>query len=221
MSYMKQPLYNEFTRDYIDRGGDPYDATVAFTEARRKWIVHCSEARERKWCNAHSKKLYNKNRKVKGKSIMAEMNIWDKFDNAIDTTGLANDIKEAAENGASYKDVPHGDYEVKIDKLELIASRAGDPMVTVWFKVLTGEYKGSRIFMNQVITQGFQIHIVNEFLRSLDTGIDIEFVTYKQYGDLLMDVIEAIDGNLEYGLSYGEGKKGFSTYKITEIFEVE
>lgn len=153
---------------------------------------------------------------------MAETNnIWDKFDNAIDTKGLAADVKDAQENGTSYKDVPHGDYEVKIDKLELTASKASDPMVSVWFKVLTGEYKGSRIFMNQVITQGFQIHIVNEFLRSLDTDINIEFVTYRQYGNLLMDVMEAIDGNLEYGLHYGEGKKGFSTYEITEVFEVE
>lgn len=149
-------------------------------------------------------------------------NIWDKFDNAIDTKGLAEDVKDAQENGASYRDVPHGDYEVAIDKMELIASKTnGDPMVTVWFKVLTGEFKGSRIFMNQVVTQGFQIHIVNEFLRSLDTGIDIEFVTYKQYGNLLMDVMEAVDGNLEFGLSYKEGKKGFSTYEITEVFEVE
>lgn len=153
---------------------------------------------------------------------MAETNnIWDKFDKAIDTTGLANDVKEAAENGTAYKEVPHGDYEVKIEKLELTASKAGDPMVTVWFKILTGEYKGSRIFMNQVITQGFQIHIINEFLRSLDTDIEIEFVTYRQYGNLLMDVMEEIDGNLEYGLAYGEGKKGFSTYEITDVFEVE
>lgn len=151
---------------------------------------------------------------------MAEnKNIWDQFDNEIDTTGLANDVKEAAENGTSYKEVPHGEYEVAIDKLELVASKNGDPMVTVWFKVLTGEYKGSRIFMNQVVTQGFQIHIINEFLRSLDTDVNIEFVTYKQYGNLLMDVMEAVDGNLEFGLSYKESKKGFSTYEITDVFE--
>lgn len=153
---------------------------------------------------------------------MAEnKNIWDEFDSAIDTKGLAADVKEAQENGATYKEVPHGDYEVAIDKLELVKSNAGDPMVSVWFKVLNGEFKGSRIFMNQVIKEGFQVHIVNEFLRSLDTDIDIEFVTYKQYGNLLMDVMEAIEGNLEYALSYKEGKKGFSTYEITEVFEVE
>lgn len=149
------------------------------------------------------------------------MNAWDKFDNAIDTKGLAEDVKEAAENGQSFKEVPHGDYEVAVDKLELVASKAGDPMVSIWFKVLAGDFKGSRIFMNQVITQGFQIHIVNELLRSMDTGVEIEFVTYKQYGNLLMDVMEAIDGNLEFALSYKEGKKGFSTYEITEVFEVE
>jgi hypothetical protein len=148
-------------------------------------------------------------------------NIWDKFDKEINVEGLAADVKDAAENGASFKEVPHGSYEVSIDKMELTASKAGDPMVSIWFKVLTGEFKGSRIFLNQVVTQGFQIHLVDEFLRSLDTGIDIEFKTYKQYGNLLMDVMEAVDGKLEYALEYGEGKKGFSTYKITEVFDVE
>lgn len=147
-------------------------------------------------------------------------NIWDKFDKAVDTEGLAKDVKEAAENGGEYVEVPHGDYEVAVQKLELTTSKKGDPMVTIWFKVLAGEYEGSLIFMNQVVTKGFQIHIVNELLRSMDTGIDIEFVTYRQYGNLLMDVAEAIDGNLEFALSYKEGKKGFSTYEITEVFEV-
>jgi hypothetical protein len=149
-------------------------------------------------------------------------NIWDKFDEAIDTKGLADDVKEAAENGTgSFKEVPHGDYEVEVNKMELIASKKGDPMVSIWFKVVSGEYKGSMIFFNQVITQGFQIHIVNELLRSMDTEIDIKFETYKQYGNLLMDVFEAIDGNLEFALKYGKGKKDFSTYEITEVFEVE
>lgn len=152
---------------------------------------------------------------------MTSNNIWDKFDKAVDTAALADDVKDAQENGQSFKDVPHGDYEVSIDKMELTESKNHDPMVTIWFKVLTGEYKGSRIFMNQVITQGFQIHIVNELLRAMDTDLNIEFVTYKQYGNLLMDVMEAIDGNLEFALSYKEGRNGFSKYEITEVFEVE
>lgn len=149
-------------------------------------------------------------------------NIWDKFDQAIDTKGLQEDVKEAAVNGAgSFKEVPHGEYEVEVNKMELIASKKGDPMVTIWFKVVSGEYKGSLIFFNQVITQGFQIHIANELLRSMDTEIDVQFETYKQYGEMIMDIAEAVDGNLEFALKYGKGKKDFSTYEITEVFEVE
>lgn len=149
-------------------------------------------------------------------------NIWDKFDEMIDTKGLQKDVKEAAEKGTgSFKEVPHGDYEVEVNKMELIASKKGDPMVSIWFKVLQGDYEGSLIFFNQVVTQGFQIHIANELLRAMDSGIEIEFKNYKQYGEMIMDVAENIDGNLEFALKYGEGNKGFSTYEITDVFEVE
>ncbi len=149
-------------------------------------------------------------------------NIWDKFDKEIDTKGLADDVKEAAVNGTgSFKEVPHGTYEVEVDKMELTSSKKGDPMVSIWFKLLDGEYKGNRIFYNQVITQGFQIHIANELLRSMDTGLDIEFKTYSQYGSLIMDMAEEIDGKLEFALKYSAGKKGFSTYEITDVYEVE
>ena len=152
---------------------------------------------------------------------MAE-NIWDKFDKEVDTEGLAADVAAAAENGSgTYKEVPHGKYEVAVNKMELTASKKGDPMVSIWFKIVSdGEYKGSLIFFNQVVTQGFQIHIVNELLRAMDSGVEIEFKTYKQYGNMLMDVFEAIDGNFEFGLDYAKGKKDFSTYEITDVFEV-
>lgn len=148
-------------------------------------------------------------------------NIWDKFDKNIDTAGLAQDCKEAADNGGSYKEVVHGDYEVKITKLELVESKAGDPMVSCWMKIISGDFKNSIIFMNQVITKGFQVHIVDEFLRSLDTTLDIEFTNYKQYAKLLMDIAEEIDDKFEFALSYKKGKKDFSTFTITEVFEVE
>lgn len=146
---------------------------------------------------------------------------FSKFNQAFDLNALKNDIAEAAENGGgNFKEVPTGKYEVKIDKMELTESKKGDPMVSVWFKVLAGEYEGSRIFMNQVVNQGFQIHIVNTFLRSLDTGIEIGFDDFEQYGNLLLDVMEKIDEQkLEFALDYGETSKGFKTFEITEVYE--
>lgn len=143
---------------------------------------------------------------------------FSKFDKMVDLEGLKKDIEDSANN--DFKEVPHGSYEVAITKLELGESKKGDPMVKVWFKILAGEYKNSLIFMNQVITQGFQIHIVDEFLRSLGTDIDIAFESYSQYNDLLMDIFEAVDDKLEFALKYGENK-GFNTFEITDIFEVE
>ena len=148
---------------------------------------------------------------------------FSRFDDELDLEELAQAI-DASEKGkggnGDFKDVPLGNYEAKIDKLELSVSKLGKPMLTCWFKILAGEFKNSRLFMNQVIEQGFQIHIANDFLRSLDSGLEIKFKTFKQYEQMVMDVAEAIDG-LEYAVKYGETSKGFKTFEITDVFETE
>jgi hypothetical protein len=151
---------------------------------------------------------------------------FSKFDKKFDVEGLKKDVQDAAENGGggTREEVPHGTYEVKIEKLELVESKKGDPMVTCWMRILKGDFKNSIIFMNQVITQGFQIHIANEFLRSLDSSIDIPpkyFEGYEAYADLLMDIHEDIDGQLEYLLKYDQNNKGYNTFEIVEVFEAE
>lgn len=143
---------------------------------------------------------------------------FSKFDKQVDLEGLKKDIEDSA--SGDFKEVPLGNYEVGITKLELTESKSGNPMVTCWFKILSGDYANSLIFMNQVITQGFQIHIVDEFLRSLETDIDVKFESYSQYNELLLDIFEAVNGNLEFGLKYGN-RKGFNTFEITDVFEVE
>ena len=147
-------------------------------------------------------------------------NIWDEFDKVVDVEGLKKDAQEAAENGGgNYKEVPEGTYEVEIDKLELKKSKSGNPMLSCWIKISAGEYKGSTILYNQVLTSGFGLHNANEFLRSLDSGVEVDFTTFKQYNDLLLDVYEAVNGNLAYQLKYGKNSKGYPTYEIEEVFE--
>ena len=149
------------------------------------------------------------------------MNIFEQWNNTIDTAGLQKDVQEAQANGSNreFEKVPHGEYEVKLEKLELKPTKKGDPMVTAWFTILNGKYSKQKLFMNQVVTQGFQIHIVNEFLKSMGTDLNIEFVNYQQYADLLMDVAEAVEeDNLEFALKY-EDNKGYDKFTITEVFE--
>ena len=147
------------------------------------------------------------------------MDMFEKWNSNVDLAGLQKDIKDAQDNNKEFEAVPHGEYEVKLDKLELKATKKGDPMVSAWFTILEGKYKKSKLFMNQVITQGFQIHIVNEFLRSMETDLNIEFVDYAQYADLLLDVAEFCDeNNLEFAIKY-EDNKGYDKFTITEVFE--
>ena len=149
------------------------------------------------------------------------LDIYERFDKEIDVKGLADDVKEAADKGSGdFPEVPFGKYEVSIDTLELVESKKGDPMVKCWFRIISGKFKNSMIFYYQVVSQGFQIHIMNEFLRSLETGIDIEFTSYKQYSQLLLDVAEEMDG-CGVVLDYDENRKGFNTYKVEEVFDIE
>lgn len=147
------------------------------------------------------------------------MSIFDKWNEQIDGAKLAEEVKGVAANAGDYKEVPHGDYEVKVEKMELRESKSGAPMVAIQFRILEGEFKNSCLFMNQVVTQPFQIHIANEFIRSLDSGIAIDFDgNYKHYNDNILDVHEAIDKEkLEFLLSYTESK-GYPRYKIKEVF---
>ena len=156
-------------------------------------------------------------------------NLWDQFDKAIDTEGVEKDLKESeSNNGGNYREVPHDDYEIAVTKLELTKSKKGNPMVSCWMKILDGEYKGSLIFMNQVVTQGFQIHIANDFMTDLvskmEDPIDVEFTAsggYRAYGEMIMDIMEAIDNNFEYMLHYGENNKGYNTFEIKEVYPLE
>ena len=148
-------------------------------------------------------------------------NIFAEFDKTFDTKALAEEVKNSADSPV-YKDVPLGEYMVKVEKLELVATKeTHKPMVTGWFRIVEGDYKGQLIFMNQLVDEAFKIHIMKQFLISLDTELDIDFETYTQFGNLLMDVMEKIDGKLEYGLKYSHNRKGYATFEITDVFAVD
>lgn len=153
---------------------------------------------------------------------MAE-NMFAKFNEMMDVAGLQKDVEQAASNTGEFVEVPKGDYEVKVTKIELgqtgeQSKNPGMPMAKVWFDILAGEFKGQKIFMNQMLTSGFGIHKMNEFLISLETGIPVVFENFEQYNALFEEIFREVDGRAEYQLAYGENNKGFSTYTIVQKF---
>ncbi len=148
---------------------------------------------------------------------------FNKWNKAIDADAINKELEDIEKNGGSgeYREVPIGNYIVKIEKMELKESKKGDPMFSAMFRIREGEFENSCLFMNQIVLQAFQIHIVNEFLKSLETDVDVKFTgNYADYNDMILDVMEAVEReHLEFDLKYGE-RKGFKTFSINDIFEV-
>ncbi len=149
---------------------------------------------------------------------------WNEYDKTVDTARLAEDVKESAKNGGR-ENVPHGEYEVRIKKLELTRSKTkNDPMLVCWFQVIAGPYSKSYIFMNKIVKEPYPIHLADEFLESLVSEDPnkpvVEFRNYSQYNKLIMDIAEMVMGNYEYALKYSENK-GFDDFKITAVFPLE
>ncbi|CUB28320.1 DUF669 domain-containing protein [Bacillus cereus] len=155
---------------------------------------------------------------------------WGKFDKKIDLEALAADVKEVEENGGGdFEPLPDGQYEVAVEKLELTESKKGDPMLTIWFKIVEGDYEGQRLFYNKVMQPqndkafGIQVHQNNDMLRALwdCDKEDVKFTGFQDYADLVLDIHEDIDGQFEYLLSKETDKNGYDQFKILEVFEVE
>lgn len=145
--------------------------------------------------------------------------IFDKFNSAVDLEGLRKDVQEAGNGNGEYDEIPVGTYEMKPIKGEVRENSKHLPMVSIRFRIVSGEYKNRLVFYNQTITQGFQIGIVNKFLRDLDVLDEVEFRDYGQYHNLIMDAVEAVEENgLTYKVEYGK-KNDFPTFAIKEVFE--
>lgn len=151
------------------------------------------------------------------------MSIFEQWDNSIDVEALAREVKEIKKNGGTgnFPEVPVGKYEVKIDNMEVKKSSKGNYMFAAQFRILAGEHENQCLFMYQVITKGWQIATIIEFLESLEINIDkeIEFINYNQFNDLVMDIKEELDKvGTEYVLEYKKSKNNYSVYTIKEVF---
>lgn len=158
-------------------------------------------------------------------------NIFERFNSMFDTVDLAKGVAEAGSGSVEKKDVPFGDYEVRVTKLVLEecpfdGDYKGMPQLSVWFKIINhDEYAGQILFCTKRLVSvkkpsatSFMIHKVNEFLDSLESGVPVVFENFTQYGDMIAEIFNAIDGRAEYQLAYCENK-GFKDYTITQRFK--
>lgn len=158
------------------------------------------------------------------------MSIFEKYTKKIDAAELAASQKEINENagGGDYKEVPHGTYEVEVSKLECKNSKAGNPMVSIWFKILEGDYENSMIFYNGVFNEDWMRHRVVKMLSALlndpsheaEINLILKSGNVNEINNFCMDIHEEIEGKFEYLLDY-DSHKGYNTYKIKEVYELD
>lgn len=151
---------------------------------------------------------------------------FSKIDRTVDLKGLQADVEEAKKNsGGDFPTIPAGKYEVRVETLEVKGTKADPnrPMLAVSFKILSGEFKNQRLFMNRVLygTKNDKNMIASAigFLEKLDSGVPISFNGYEPFRQLVLDVAEAIDGKLEYAVDYDDSR--FNSITIDEVFDVE
>lgn len=155
------------------------------------------------------------------------MSVFEKFNKQVDLKGMQEDIKKAMDNDGDFEEVPTGKYEVEVEKLELVTTKSEPvrPMLTIWFNVLVGEFKNSKIFYNQTMYSktgeyaGMMTGFCNKMLESLDSGVEIVFEDYVQYENLVLDVHEAIEGKKEYVLEKSLNKAGYDVFEIKQVFD--
>ncbi len=152
---------------------------------------------------------------------------FSKIDRSVDLKGLQADVEEAKKNGGGdFPAIPAGKYEVRLESMEIKGTKADPnrPMLAVSFKILTGEYKNQRLFMNRVLygTKNDKNMIASAmgFLEKLESGVGISFQSYGQFNQLVLDVAEAIDAaGLEYAVDYDDSR--FNSITIDEVYEPE
>lgn len=153
----------------------------------------------------------------------------------------ANDMDDLnnldKESNGQYEDVPYGQYEVRVSKIELTktkptAKNPNMPMVRVAFRVINNENVNGYISYFAILDDKYitmRMQMTNRLLKSMKTQVDLSPSNFRdvegnydlnKYRDLLTQVYEDITSRgLEYGLDYSENDKGFATYKITDVFD--
>ena len=148
---------------------------------------------------------------------------FSKFDNVINEEQLKQIDEAKKNNNNNNTELPKGDYTVKIEKMELGATKDGRPMFKVMCRVIEGKYKKCCMFMNRVVygttNDTNMIASVLGWLGKLETEVKPEFKSYSQFAENILDIFEEVEGAVELDVLYDS--KAFNSISIKEVFDAE
>ena len=148
---------------------------------------------------------------------------FSRFDATINEAELSKQLEEAKNNAPQTdKQVPAGNYTVKIEKMEVGATKDGRPMFKVQCRILEGEFKKWCIFLNRVLygtkNDATMISSVIGWLQKLEPSVDVEFKNYSQFSELVLDIFEEVADAVELDVEYDP--EAFNSISVKEVFDV-
>lgn len=154
---------------------------------------------------------------------------FDKFDKMVDQKELKQQMEQAPE----YDDVPAGIYICNIEKMEIKPNKANDKlMLAVQMGIIETveapkKQDKRKIFFNRVIcgnkttdkwNDGVAIKGVITWIKNLlDEDDVLEFKSYSQFADEVLDIYQDICPNVEVKVKYDPDS--FNTVEIQEVFD--
>lgn len=155
---------------------------------------------------------------------------FSKFDAAINKEELKKQIDAAGDQ--TFDEVPKGTYIVSIEKMEVKPTKLGDGLnFSVQMKIVETveapkKQDGRWIFFNRKIAgnktsdkwnDGKAIANVCGWINKLLDGNDIEFKSYSDFADEVLDIYQDLAGKIELQVDYDPD--AFNSVSITDIFD--
>lgn len=149
------------------------------------------------------------------------MGRFSKFNSNLEE--IKKQMEEAKKNpNNTASETPAGEYNVKVERLEVKPTKDGRPMLSAMFRIQEGKQRKRCIFFNRVLAgtknDGNMIKSAVGWLKSLGPSDDIEvlFEDYDQFDELVMDIAEDVS-ELSYDIDYDPDK--FNSVSVTEVYE--
>lgn len=158
---------------------------------------------------------------------------WDAFKAELSEKDKKTLEKMGQESDSGdFEEVPDGDYEVRVSRLELGTSKSsGNPTAYVNFDIIAGDYEGDVIYHTFSLggnKAGFKLKKFVDFVMTLKSGVDFSYDNFKdengEFDGYLLekaieDVFEAIGDNTEYAIEKSTNKGGYREIKVTQVFD--
>lgn len=156
---------------------------------------------------------------------------WDAFNAELTEKDKKTLEKMGQDTSGEFEEVPDGEYEVRISRLEFGTSKNGNPTAYVNFDIIAGEYEGDVIYHTFSFggkSPAFKLKRFVDFASTLKSGVDLSYENFKnENGDFdgeklenaIAEICDIVCDKTEYAISKTTNKSGFRDIKVLEVFD--